>query len=779
MIFSRTVRVSSTTKPVWITMRLTAGGRGVCSIGGRAATAESCIESPVCGWFIVIELTICGRGSQGEVTLAKLIAAAYIHSGKHAQAFSAYAAEHSGTLLQASVRIDDNEITNHEPVQNADYVVVLDCTLVDSRVLTGVKQDGLIILNAQGPSEAFAEVFPGRRVAVVDATAIATDSGHGAERADTTMLGAVANVLGLSKKDIGAALADYTFDDTDVSAAHLAYETVKEKQLEGRPATAPVAVDAGQAVVMPHRKDDETVTHRPQRRQLTPPCGEGCAAGVRVRDFVAAVRKKDCDRAVEIILEASPFPAVCGRICPAPCMASCNRNRHDESINIRELERYAAQHGRRPSPTMPWRDERVAVVGSGPAGLSASYHTARLGYPVTLHEKDKELGGALRTGTPSYRLPRDVLDAEIDYIIEHGVTVKTGTRVDRAGLLKLSRAYAAVFVGTGLQDARSVDLGPEGERIVTQGNDFLDRVRRDEVTLANMDVIVVGGGNTAIEAARSARRVGARSIRVVYRRTRDDMPAIREEVEQGFEEGILLDELVSPVRIRHGGAGAVLTCSRMRLSEPDESGQRRPDPEITEDAYFDLHCHRVILALDRTVDLSLLPEGGEVREGEKLLGLTGAPVFSGGVFAGSEEMAAAAIGSGRKAAWHIHKTLAGENLFPTSTEPAASPETIKMHVFAHHLRKRGRMVTAKVRRRNFTEVQRGFDGEDSAAAALVEAGRCLSCGACNTCGCCESACPEGVLVRDGEGYRFDYDHCTGCGTCMAQCPRSLIYLVEL
>jgi NADPH-dependent glutamate synthase beta subunit-like oxidoreductase/Pyruvate/2-oxoacid:ferredoxin oxidoreductase delta subunit len=460
-------------------------------------------------------------------------------------------------------------------------------------------------------------------------------------------------------------------------------------------------------------------------------------------------------------------------------MEACNRRLYDESINIREVERYAADHGQRPPVTKPHRAERIAVVGSGPAGLSAAYHLARLGYPITLIEGGDELGGLLRTGIPAYRLPRDVLGEEIDYILRHGVEVKLNQFVRRPELLKLSHEFAAVFVATGLQGLRAVDLGSEAEDRVVQGIEFLDEVRKGQTRIDGERVVVVGGGNTAIDAARSARRIGAQNVRIIYRRTRAEMPAISEEVEEALEEGIVLDELVAPLRLRHDGIGSVLTCQRMRLGEPDESGRPRPVPDTSEDAVFDVRCDRAILALGQSSDLAILPEGSEITENGSLLGLSGAPIFAGGDFATNEGTVTAAIGSGRKAALHIHRTLTDEDLFPPPAEPIAEPDVVTAHFFTHAPREEGVVVPPRERRFTFTEVRQGYIDEPSHHPAVEEAHRCFSCGVCNECDRCLEYCPEGIVLRVREGYDFDYSYCKGCGICSSQCPRGVIYMAEL
>lgn len=458
-------------------------------------------------------------------------------------------------------------------------------------------------------------------------------------------------------------------------------------------------------------------------------------------------------------------------------MESCNRAIFDEPVQIRDLERTAADKGARPAPSRPWRSQRIAVIGTGPAGLSAAYYLAKLGYNVNAFDGAAEAGGLLRYGIPSYRLPPEVLDAEIDYVVQHGVNLHVGTHVDRARLIDFSRVYDAVFVATGLQQIRSLDLGPADAGRVIEGIDFLDRVKHDEVALRGERVIVIGGGNTAIDAARSALRVGASAVEVVYRRSRNEMPAIREEIHEAIEEGVMLRELVAPLRLREVGDKMLLACRRMTLGPPDESGRRRPIPDIAEDSEFDLPCDRVILALGQSSDLSILPEGSEISDHRRLLGLSGAPIFIGGDFATNDGTVAAAIGNGRRAALHIHRTLSDEDLETAGTTPVAGPEAMHMHVFSRLPAYRSRHLPSTTRRHTFSEVRLGFEGD--AREAMIEAGRCMSCGVCNGCDRCVEYCPEGILRRDGDGYLFDYDYCKGCGVCATQCPRGVIYMAEL
>jgi NADPH-dependent glutamate synthase beta subunit-like oxidoreductase len=255
------------------------------------------------------------------------------------------------------------------------------------------------------------------------------------------------------------------------------------------------------------------------------------------------------------------------------------------------------------------------------------------------------------------------------------------------------------------------------------------------------------------------------------------MPAIKDELDEGFEEGVKLDELVAPLRIRLDGVGALLTCQRMRLAEPDETGRRRPVPETTEDAQFDLRCDRVILALGQSRDVSILPAGSAIHDNQAVLGLTDSPILICGDFASNDGTVAAALGSGRRAAWHVHKTLTGEDLFPPSETGVAGAEYVLTQVFSHAPRGRSVSLSGQLRRSSFAEVHKGL----RPGTADAEAQRCFSCGVCNGCDRCVDHCPEGIMRRDpsGYGYRFDESYCKGCGVCAAECPRGVVYMAEL
>jgi 2-oxoacid:acceptor oxidoreductase gamma subunit (pyruvate/2-ketoisovalerate family) len=748
----------------------------------------------------MIEIRIHGRGGQGGVTLAKLIATSRFLQDQSVQAFGLYAAERSGAPIQAFCRYSDEPITNRNLIYEPDHIVVLDPTLIGPSIVAGLRAGGWILMNSPQPPENFAEQFPHNRLATVDATTIAREYGLGTRSVpivNTALAGAVARMLEVPLDEMRAALEHLGFVGGNLDAANQAFEEVRlvasvrepghpEQRVAPAPEGRGPSLLEGGGDALPALKTGQWATEQPHRQQLIPPCNHICPAGNNVQGFLHALAHEKTDDALEILLRTTPFPSICGRACPAPCMDSCNRIELDGAVNVRQLERYAGDHGVVAVETKTRRDERVAIVGSGPAGLTAAYHLARFGYRVTVFESAAEIGGLLVTGIPEFRLPEEVVAREIERILGLGVEVETNHRIDRPGLLELARRHDAVLVATGLQEHRDLRLGLHGTEAITQGIDFLDRVHSGSVRVDGEAVVVIGGGNTAMDAARSALRLGAETVRIVYRRTRDEMPAIAEEIDETLEEGIAIDYLTQQVGLREDrGDGARrhyrLTCRRMQLGEPDESGRRAPVEIPRSD--FDIECHRVILALGQSPDLSVFPEGTEVREGTRLLGLLETPVFAVGDLATREGTIAAAIGSGRRSAVHIHNVLSGEQVRISEhagalrdvdvwRDEVIRADAMKLHLFERQPATEGEALSVAERRSTFDEVHMGLEG-------VEEAGRCLSCGVCNECDLCCTYCPEGVLKRVGHKLEFDYSYCKGCGVCVAECPRNVIFMSHL
>ncbi|MBN2491774.1 MAG: FAD-dependent oxidoreductase [Planctomycetes bacterium] len=731
------------------------------------------------------EIRIHGRGGQGGVTLAKLIATTRYLLGDSVQAFGIYAAERSGAPLQAFCRYDTHPITNRNLIYEPDHVVVLDPTLVGQGISKGLKPGGWILINTDKPPESYAEQFAGHRIATVDATSIARKHKLGTQSVpivNTALVGAAAKLFGFTLDEVNASLEHLGFLGNNLLAAREAHEQTRIAEAVGVAKVDKIAVPRtrfrglvdGNTGERPRVRTGDWATQTPHRQRRVPPCNHICPAGNDVQGFLAELAHDRADAALQILLETTPFPSICGRVCPAPCMQVCNRIHLDGAVNVRELERYAGDHGRAEVQTRPDREEKVAVIGSGPAGLAAAYHLRRLGYLVTLIEAGPSIGGVMRTGIPPYRLPRDVLDREIQRILDLGVVSITGRRVDRQALLAISQDHDAVLVATGLQELRSLRLGSDGSDTVMQGIDFLDLANRQRIRVDGEDVVVVGGGNTAFDAARSSLRLGAKSVRMVYRRTREEMPAIAEEIDEGIEEGVHIDFLTLPVQLHpHGDSGShTLVCRRMELGGPDDSGRRRP-VEIP-GSEFEIRCDRVLLALGQSPELSIFPEGTEVHADGKVLGMLQTPVFAVGDLATGDGTVTAAIGSGRRAALHIHHTLTGEQLLaaPYAEQDVVGYEDMRMHLFQRCAKQESPALPPAERRFTYEEIHEGL-------ADPSEARRCLSCGVCNECDRCVTYCPEGVLKRVGHEFVFDYSFCKGCGVCAAECPRNVIYMSQL
>ncbi len=748
----------------------------------------------------MIEIRIHGRGGQGGVTLAKLIATSRFLQGLSVQAFGLYAAERSGAPVQAFCRYSEEPITNRNLIYEPDHIIVLDPTLIGPGIVGGLKAGGWILLNSPQPPTEFVKVFPYNRLATIDATTIARDNDLGTRSVpivNTALAGAAGRMFGFPLEEIRASLAHLGFAGSNLTAAARAFEEVRlvESALEvGRSEGKVAPLNKGRSqsfldgvdMAPPAIKTGQWASEQPHRQQMIPPCNHICPAGNNVQGFLNALAHDDPDEALEILLRSTPFPSICGRACPAPCMEACNRIEIDGAVNVREMERYAGDHGQVTLKPLAKRDERVAVVGSGPAGLTAAYHLARFGYQVKVFESGPEIGGLLRTGIPEFRLPEDLVAREIDRILSLGVDVETDHQIDRQALLNLARDHDAVLVATGQQLQRDLQLGMNGIDAVDQGIDFLDHVHRGNVRVNGEDIVVIGGGNTAMDAARSALRLGAESVRVVYRRTRQEMPAIREEIDEAIEEGVNIEFLTQPVSLTAEQTDGArkhyrLTCLRMELGEPDESGRR--SPVGVSGSEFELSCHRIILALGQSPDVSVFPEGTEVREGTQLLGLLETPLFAIGDLATREGTVAGAIGSGRRSAVHVHNVLSGEHEAITEHADALRDvdvwhddviraDAMKLHLFERQPVSRGESLDVTERRSTFDEVHLGL--EDTAEAA-----RCLSCGVCNECDSCCTYCPEGVLKRVGHRLEFDYAYCKGCGVCAAECARNVIFMSHL
>jgi 2-oxoacid:acceptor oxidoreductase gamma subunit (pyruvate/2-ketoisovalerate family) len=729
------------------------------------------------GLNLPLEVRVHGRGGQGGVTCAKLIAALFTQMGLHVQTFGDYGSERSGAPVQAYTRVDRIAISNRNKVYRPNHLIVLDEGLMGPQILQGAATDSLLLLNTRANLESYAGRFAQYRFGAIDATAIARDQGIGSSAVviiNTTILGAYARLLGLPVSVLEKAYASLGLSG-DLTAARHAYEQVRISepvQSHTAPAAAMPAPSIPAVAPMLSHNTDYPATLKtgswsnqvPVYSEHSAPCNLACPAGNDVVGFVQALRSGAVEEAASILLHTQPLPSVCGRVCPAPCMQACNREAFDGAVNIRSLERWVGDHALAAlTPKKAATPLRVAVVGGGPAGLSAAYQLALQGHAVTIYEAGPALGGVLRNGIPAFRLPQEALQRDVERILKLGVETRCNSRLGKDDLIRLRNDFDRVIVCVGFGPA--LDLAVKGETGVEQGLDFLDRVKRNPVPLKG-HVVVVGGGNTAIDCARSALRCGAASVKIVYRRSREDMPAIAEEIEEAEREGVQLLPYRQPVEFLGTDGVSAMAIAEVEAGPPDASGRRRP---VVTERTSKLPCDKVLLALGQKSELDLLPDGWTMRDGRAWENDQQLPVWFAGDCSTADGTVTHAIGNGRRAALAV---LRGDE---TPGEAAkikhVAPGQIRFSHFDVTPPHRDKQLGPSALAGNFAEVNLGLNGTD-------EAGRCFSCGHCTHCDTCLISCPDGVIMRDGDGYRIDGEYCKGCGMCVAECPRSAMEMQE-
>jgi 2-oxoacid:acceptor oxidoreductase delta subunit (pyruvate/2-ketoisovalerate family) len=514
-------------------------------------------------------------------------------------------------------------------------------------------------------------------------------------------------------------------------------------------------------------------TFRPLYVDRLPPCNATCPAGENIQGWLFHAESGDYERAWRVLTENNPLPAVMGRVCYHPCEGACNRQHLDVAVGINSVERFlgdeAIRRGWAFEKPKVKSGKRVLVVGAGPSGLSAAYHLARLGHAVEIHEAGPFAGGMMRFGIPQYRLPRDVLNAEVKRILDLGVVLRLDTKVSNISDTMKAGSFDAAFLAVGAHIGKRAYIPAGDATRVLDAVSVLRSMEGQEKPLLGRRVVVYGGGNTAIDVARTAKRMGAEEAIIVYRRNREKMPAHDFEVEEALQEGVMIKWLST---IKQAAEGEI-TVEKMVL---DDKGFPQPTGEFEK-----LEADSVVLALGQDVDLGLLEgvPGLEVKDGVVQVApnmMTGQPgIFAGGDMVPSERTVTVGVGHGKKAARNIDAWLRGEVESAAPKHELASFERLNTWYYSEAPH-RVRPVLDIIRRQStFDEVVQGLDETN----AQFEARRCLSCGNCFECDNCYGVCPDNAVIKLGPGKRFEfnYDYCKGCGVCATECPCGAIKMV--
>jgi NADPH-dependent glutamate synthase beta subunit-like oxidoreductase len=515
-------------------------------------------------------------------------------------------------------------------------------------------------------------------------------------------------------------------------------------------------------------------TERPVYVDRLPPCNAQCPAGEDIQGWLFHAESGNYEAAWRHLTRDNPFAAIMGRVCYHSCEGACNRGRIDSAVGINSVERFlgdeALKRGWRFEPPAVESGKHVLVVGAGPSGMSAAYHLRRLGHRVTVSDAGPAVGGMMRFGIPKYRLPREVLDAEMQRVVDMGVTLRLNDKVDDILQRMASGGFDAAFLAVGAHIAKRSYIPAKDSARILDAVSVLRSMEEAEQPMLGRRVVVYGGGNTAIDVARTAKRLGATDAIIVYRRTRERMPAHDFEVEEALQEGVMVKWLST---IRQADEHE-LTIEKMQL---DEKGNPQPTGE-----FETLRADSLVLALGQDVDLSLLdkvpgltPQDGVVPVDPATMMTSHPGLFAGGDMVPAERNVTVAVGHGKKAARHIDAWLRGTVLATPPKPAVASFERINPWYYSDAPKTLRPQLDLARRTSSFDEVQGGLT-EDN---ALFEARRCLSCGNCFECDNCYGVCPDNAVVKlgPGKGFEFNYDYCKGCGVCVAECPCGAIDMV--
>ena len=748
---------------------------------------------------IMLEIRGHARGGQGMVTAFEILAKVFSSLGDYyVQSFPAFGVERTGAPIQAFIRVAKKEIQNRSNVYNPHLIVVFDETLFDQvPVFDGLRENGTLLVNTE--KDISGHVPDGVNVYKVSATKISLDLGLGSKSlpiVNAAMMGAIMRLLDadieitkeIVKKNVPSK------PDANAKSAEIAYNNVigldgNEKFLlenlnnvdddtEMKYKTEDLEYDEKilDGFDFPVWSDPLDVNKTGNWRVLTPeyvtkepPCSNNCPAGTDVRGFVKLAGEGKFEEAFELIYKHNPFPSVCGRVCPHFCEQNCNRNDFGGAINIGSIERFVGDQvmGKKIEKAEIKYDEKIAVVGSGPAGLTAALRLVEKGYDVTVFEAFPQAGGMMRTGIPKFRLPDDVLDDEIDKIVRKGVKLILNKKVS---VEELEPDFDAVITAVGSHVGYSMKVN--NPDLVEEGIDFLRNFKlngQNDGIKKGDEIAIIGGGNTAIDVARTVLRLGAVPT-IYYRRTENEMPAIHIEVEEALAEGVEIKFLTNLTNIQKNDNGKLqLEMIKYKLGEADESGRKSPVP--IQGSEYTLIADKVFAAIGQTYDRHVFSgENVNAKQG-KISFDAKIPLFSAGDMAWGGTITEA-IGSGNKVAEEVEAYLQNQ---PYNHEEHLSevvlPDDLNEVYYLPTPRIDNEIYHAKDFYNDFTEVVKSLTPDQIVGEGL----RCLSCGECFSCGNCFNFCPDAAISYDEEGrLRINYDYCKGCGICVEECPSSAL-----
>ncbi|MFH1319582.1 MAG: 2-oxoacid:acceptor oxidoreductase family protein [Bacteroidota bacterium] len=755
----------------------------------------------------MLEIRGHARGGQGMVTAFEILAKIYSRLGDYqVQAFPFFGVERTGAPIMAFFRIAKGDIFNRSNIYQPHLVVVFDENLIGQvPVFDGLRKSGTILLNTEREPAEFKD--NAEFVYTVPATRISLDKGLGSKSlpiVNAAMMGAIIRIL-----DADIEIAKQVISENvpakpkeNAEAAQIAFNSVVE--LENKPGSnnlteaisaslLEVAATDGRGDGYPVEEKLELLAKIPKVpfwdkpmsvnktgnwRVLSPeyvtkqaPCTGNCPAGTDVRLFIKQASEKQFDEAFNTIYQYNPFPSTCGRVCPHFCQQNCNRIEFDENLNIGAIERFLGDHGisENVKPFKVKHNEKIAVIGSGPAGLTAALRLTELGFKTTVFEALPKAGGMMRVGIPEFRLPEYVLDKEIRMIERQGVEIILNKKVN---IREIEKDYSAIIVAAGSHIGSRMRI--PNEDMALEGLEFLHdfKINGNKHGIKKGDkVAIIGGGNTAIDVARTILRLGGVS-KIYYRRTENEMPAIPHEIEEARAEGIEIEFLTAPVGLERQGNGQLeVTMIKMELGEPDESGRRRPVPVKGSETAIEVD--KMIKSVGQWYD-DFVFEGKEIetRQG-KIEYQSGTPVFCSGDMAWGGTVTEA-IGSGNEAAREVVAYLEGEMYTPKAKDKViVSAKDINYVYYIRTPRHNNPKTEITGLYGDFNEVIQGLTGKET----IDEAQRCLHCGECYNCGNCFNYCPDASINVDEENrLRIDYDYCKGCGICFIECPCSAIKL---